>query len=61
MPRSYSDVIPEDMRGQLPGAIPEEDLEYGRKCASNIIGLLSNSTNKQTNKQGFTEIISSAF
>ena len=45
VPRSYSDVIPEDMRGQLPGAIPEEDLEYGRKCASN---LLSNSTNKQT-------------
>ena len=30
VPRSYSDVIPEDMRGQLPGAIPEEDLEYGR-------------------------------
>jgi len=29
VPRSYSDVIPEDMRGQLPGAIPEEDLEYG--------------------------------
>ena len=30
MPRSYSDVIPEDMREQLPGAIPEEaDLEYG--------------------------------
>ena len=48
MPRSYSDVIPDDMRGQLPGAIPEEDLEYGRKCASNTIGLLSNSTNKQT-------------
>ena len=30
VPRSYSDVIPEDMREQLPGAIPEEaDLEYG--------------------------------
>jgi len=29
VPISYSDVIPEDMRGQLPGAIPEEDLEYG--------------------------------
>jgi len=32
VPRSYSDVIPEDMRGQLPGAIPEEDLEYGGSC-----------------------------
>lgn len=36
VPRSYSDVIPEELEGggQLPGAILEEDLEYAFSTAA---------------------------